>query len=163
MNEIWKDISNYEGLYQVSNLGRVRSLTLSKKIKSLSVNHKGYLITSLTKEKVKKIFRVHQLVAVEFLNSNKYSSEFVVDHIDFDKKNNKESNLRLITHSDNSSFRSNKKSIYKYITWDKTVNKWRAVFIFKGKKIRLKRYDDELLAKKSLDDFLATKSPSSQN
>ena len=69
--EIWKDIEGYEGLYQVSNKGRVKSLgnnkTRREKILQPSENHKGYLRISLYKNGKQKKFLVHRLVAEAFL------------------------------------------------------------------------------------------------
>ena len=72
--EIWKDIEGYEGLYQVSNLGRVKSLKFNKiKILSQGISGSGYKIVSLSKENQRKIFLVHRLVAMVFIkNPNNY-------------------------------------------------------------------------------------------
>lgn len=76
MNEIWKDIAGYEGLYQVSNMGRVKSLQSTKmhdRVKILSpVCADGrYLRVSLYKDKKSKYFQVHRLVASAFLENPK--------------------------------------------------------------------------------------------
>lgn len=68
--EIWKDIKDYEGLYQVSNLGRVRSFPRRGNYKTLHIlkpgrTRKNYLKVSLTKNSINKPFSVHRLVAVE--------------------------------------------------------------------------------------------------
>ena len=92
--EIWKDINGYEGLYQVSNKGRVRSLDkydsmgrLHKgDIKAIIKNRTGYLCTDLYKNGERKNVTVHRLVAETFIkNPNNYN---VVNHIDGDKTNN---------------------------------------------------------------------------
>ena len=71
MEEIWKDISDYEGLYQVSNTGKIKSLnyrhTGREKIMKHSVNNKGYLIVKLWKNRKVKSFRLHRLVAEAFI------------------------------------------------------------------------------------------------
>lgn len=97
--EEWKDIKDYEGIYQVSNLGRVRSLDRldsaghkrSGAILSISTNSCGYSVTSLSKEGRRKQFRVHRLVAQSFLTEEKSKNE--VNHKDGDKSNNKVENL----------------------------------------------------------------------
>ena len=70
--EIWKDIKDYEGLFQVSNLGRVKSLGnggthKTSRIRKLYTNKYGYLQVSLCKDGKKKMCRVHRLVAEAFL------------------------------------------------------------------------------------------------
>lgn len=74
MEEIWKDIPNYEGLYQVSNYGRIKSLfrfngfyNTKESILHLQKDKKGYLRVQLRKEKKVKNFSVHRLVAVAFI------------------------------------------------------------------------------------------------
>ena len=68
LKEIWKDIKDYDGIYQVSNLGRVKSLKFSKeRILKDYVDTRGYLNLSLNKNGKKKTYRVHKLVAVAFL------------------------------------------------------------------------------------------------
>lgn len=101
MEEIWKDIKGYEGLYQVSNLGRVKSLgngnsNKSKlKIMKTPLNHKGYPMIRLCKNSVSKGFLVHRLVAEAFIpNPNNLPQ---VNHIDEVKTNNRIDNLEWCT------------------------------------------------------------------
>jgi hypothetical protein len=112
MEEIWKDIPGYEGSYQVSNLGRVKSLpriisngkcfylTKEKCIKNIP-NTNGYLAVSLYKDKKAKKFMVHQIIYLSFKNiaSNR---KYVIDHIDNNKLNNQLNNLQLVTNRYNS-------------------------------------------------------------
>ena len=95
MNEIWKDIDGYEGLYEVSNLGKVKSLgnEFSRKEKILKQGKmkNGYLYVILWKEGKYKTCLVHRLVAQAFLeNPNNYSC---VNHKDENKENNCVENL----------------------------------------------------------------------
>ena len=90
MKEIWKDIRNYDGLYQVSNTGKIKSLnyrhTGREKMLKLSVNNKGYLYVILYKNGVKKFYRINRLVAEAFIsNPNNYPC---VNHKDENKTNN---------------------------------------------------------------------------
>ena len=90
MKEIWKDIRNYDGLYQVSNTGKIKSLnyrhTGREKMLKLSVNNKGYLYVVLYKNGVKKFYRINRLVAEAFIsNPNNYPC---VNHKDENKTNN---------------------------------------------------------------------------
>ena len=96
MKEIWKDIKGYEGLYQVSNLGRVF------KIKS-NIIHLGckgiYASISLRKNKISRTYPVHFLVAQAFIpNPNKYKE---INHIDGNKRNNIYTNLEWCSHKEN--------------------------------------------------------------
>jgi hypothetical protein len=107
--EIWKDIPNYEGCYQVSNLARVKSLArrngkrvvVEKILRTFLTESRKYISVSLSLNGKLKLFSVHQLVAMAFLNHKPNGNTLVVDHIDGDKLNNNLSNLRVITHSQN--------------------------------------------------------------
>ena len=111
MEEIWKDIKGYEGLYQVSNLGRVKSLartiykvdgttqTFKDKIRSATFNGRGYLQVGLSKEGSYTTFKVHRLVANTFI-PNPYNKT-QVNHIDGNKDNNHRSNLEWCNHKYN--------------------------------------------------------------
>lgn len=103
MEEIWKDIEGYEGLYQVSNLGNVRSLNWRKigKVKNLYLKkqNRGYLHVELTKDGVRKAVTVHRLVATAFL-PNPLNLP-VINHIDENKENNRVDNLEWCTSNHN--------------------------------------------------------------
>lgn len=105
--EIWKDILNYEGLYQVSNYGNIKSLnrinrngkTVHEKILSQAKGTSGYLQVNLSKDNEAKIFQVHRLVAVAFIDNPDNKPQ--VDHIDNNKHNNHVENLRWVTGKEN--------------------------------------------------------------
>lgn len=131
--EIWKDIKGYEGIYEVSNFGRIKSLQrvdslnriVKTKILKGDVNNQGYLRVSLNKNLKMNKKHVHILVAIAFLNHvpNKYV--LVVDHIDNIKINNTTDNLQLIPHRLNvSKDRINGSSLYTGVCWSKKMNKW---------------------------------------
>lgn len=99
-NENWIDIAEYEGLYQVSNTGKVRALNYRQKknyTKELkyNLNKHGYRQVHLSKNGTKKCFTIHKLVAKTFIpNPNNLS---VINHIDGNKLNNNASNLEWCT------------------------------------------------------------------
>lgn len=105
-DEIWKDIEGYEGLYQVSSTGRVRSLSYrgngKPQILKLCENSKGYLRARLNKDKETGRYFVHRLVAKAFLTP--VDGKDCVDHIDGNPHNNNVVNLRFCTHRENVNF-----------------------------------------------------------
>ena len=97
--EIWKDVIGYEGYYQISNLGRIKSvnrITTHNRVRKECMlkqflNKFGYYFVSLSKDNKKITQRVHRLVAKTFIpNPNNYPE---INHIDGNKKNNKVENL----------------------------------------------------------------------
>lgn len=130
-NEIWKDIEGYEGLYQVSNLGNVRSLdrfvydlnsnSKSKRFKKgklLKVRQTGkkYLSAFLSKNNILKKFFVHRLVAEHFIDKNNFKcmpsenreniklDDLYINHIDENPLNNKANNLEWCTIAYNNNY-----------------------------------------------------------
>lgn len=107
MEEIWKDIKGYEGLYQISNYGNIISKRIwvgrtfiqkEKKIKP-TIAKNGYLRVTLSKENKCKYVNIHRLVAEAFIpNPNKYPC---INHIDGNKLNNNLKNLEWCSHSYN--------------------------------------------------------------
>lgn len=95
--EIWKDIKNYEGYYQVSNYGNIRNYK-TKKFLIGDTNNMGYRRVTLYTP-IKKRFFIHRLVALHFCNG--YMDDLIVNHIDGNKLNNHAENLEWVTHSQN--------------------------------------------------------------
>lgn len=101
--EQWKDIKGYEGLYQVSNNGNIKSLArtmssgrkLNPIIMKMQEDKRGYLSVLLSKDGSKKRVRIHREVAKAFVE-NPFNKE-QVNHIDEDKTNNKANNLEWMT------------------------------------------------------------------
>lgn len=101
--EVWRSIKGFEGFYEVSNLGRVRTIPhysnykgnlerhIKGRIKKLSLDKNGYFVVSLYKGKKMKLCKVHRLVAEAFIENNAGLPQ--VNHKDEQKTNNAVSNL----------------------------------------------------------------------
>lgn len=112
-DEVWKDIPGYEGFYQVSNFGRVKSLFMFRyninkkivekikreKILKQHIHKSGYMITSLSKERIRKQFYTHRLVASVFI-PNLLNKPYI-NHIDCNPQNNCVDNLEWCTQKEN--------------------------------------------------------------
>lgn len=90
MEEIWRDIEGYEGLYMISDHGRVWSQRRKIYLKQ-NLHYNGYLAVTLCKTSIQKTFTVHRLVALHFIN--KMEGKNIVNHIDENKQNNNINNL----------------------------------------------------------------------
>lgn len=156
--EIWKDVPNYEGLYQVSNLGNVKSLqryvicnggNRFKKeiILKPGKDNYGYYIVSLHKKCISRTFSIHKLVAITFLNNKPdKTNKIVVDHINNIRTDNRIENLQLISHRENCSKDKKGLSKYKGVNWNKTAKKWQSRISINNKRINLGLFTCELKA-----------------
>jgi hypothetical protein len=167
IKEIWKDITGYEGLYQVSNLGRVKSLARfinrsdrpyysQEKIIKGGYDKRGYCTMTLCDNLGKKKYiRVHQLVAIEFLNHKPCRFEKIIDHINNDKKNNSVFNLQITTTRNNTSKdKINKTSKYTGVYWHKSHKTWNAAIRINGIKKHLGTFSDEISASIAYNNVL---------
>lgn len=158
-HEIWKEIHDYEGRYQVSNLGRVKSLPKKWKtghgtIKSHEgvilrggISKNGYKHVTLHFNKLGKTFKVHTLVAIAFLGHKPCGMELIIDHINDDKLDNRVENLQIVTSRFNSHKTQGKySSQYKGVYWYKATNKWKSQIVINKKKISLGYFKCELKA-----------------
>lgn len=157
--EIWKDIPQYEGLYQVSNLGNVKSLSrdinnrygvyISKEKLLKPYIKNNYVVFFLSKNKKHKQKSLHQLIAMAFLNHTPNGNKIVVDHINNNQLDNRIENLQIITQRENSSKDvKNKTSKYTGVSWDKNRKKWTCKIKINGKTINLGRFKCEEQANK---------------
>jgi hypothetical protein len=148
--EIWKDIIGFEGHYQVSNLGRIKSLerilttkigrrlTVKEKILKIFLSRQSYQLICLALNDEKFPKQVHTIVAEAFL-IKKPNSE--VNHIDGNRLNNHVSNLEYVTHLENINHRerSNKNQERYGITLEKKKNLWLAQISINGKPKKIGR------------------------
>ena len=156
--EEWRDIIGYEGMYEVSNFGRVKSLrrkvryknsfrTIKEKIMSPGWGTGGYQFVRLSNDGVIKIFRVHILVWEHFGDGQRNGRLLQVDHKDNDKRNNNIDNLQLLTNRQNVSKYHNKTertSKYIGVCWCKDMGKWVAHIYMNNKNNHLGYFKKEL-------------------
>jgi ribosomal protein L22 len=160
--EIWKDVPEYEGFYQVSNLGNVRGLervakkwNSNRKVNALllkmPVDKCGYRKVCLNRDGISKCNQVHRLVAMAFLNHNPKITRLVVNHIDGNKLNNNLSNLEIVTRRENATtcFIKNREkhtSQYVGVCWHDMANKWMANIKYNNKREYIGIYATEIEA-----------------
>ena len=155
MKEEWKDVIGYEGIYRISNQGRVMSLNFGKtKIRKPSFHKDGYLKIILRKNKRYKTFYVARLVAQHFLAD--WDKSLQVDHINGVKTENHPDNLRMVTRSQNCrSFqkaRGGTASKFRGVSFNKQIGSWKAYFKdYNGKQKNLGYFDDEEEAARAYD------------
>jgi hypothetical protein len=165
--EIWKDIIGYDGIYQISSLGNVKSLPreifncrrsyISKeKILKPSKDGWGYLKVVLYYNGSKKNFKIHQLVAMAFLNHKPDGTQnLVVDHINDVKTDNRVENLQIVTQRYNCCKTQGRyTSKFKGVDWFKKRNKWRAAITINGKRKHLGLFNCEEEAAKAYQNKL---------
>lgn len=136
--EIWKDIKGYEGKYQISNTGYVKSLdfnhTGKEKILKNKVNYKGYCFVTLYKENKQYYPAIHRLVAEAFIPNSDCLPQ--VNHIDGNKCNNHVENLEWCTNLENmhhaiktglTNCRGNIRAVEQIDSNGKVINKFGAI------------------------------------
>lgn len=155
--EIFKDIPGYESIYQVSDLGNVKSLirtgynhgiypfkTKEKMLKQV-ISTNGKLMVGLYLNKKHKSHQVHQLVAMAFLGHVPNGHSVVVDHIDNNPLNNNLNNIQLISQRENASKdRINCSSKFTGVSWIKNSKKWMATIMIEGKNKSLGMFANEI-------------------
>jgi hypothetical protein len=154
--EEFRDIIGYEGLYQVSDLGRLKSF--KKKSCGLILSTKpyknGYSSISLFKEGKRKCIFLHQLVAMVFLNHVPCGYKKVVDHVNSIKSNSSINNIRIVTTRENNLYCRKNKSGFNNISINEN-GKFRATVVFEKNKIELGVFEDVNCAKETIEKFFA--------
>jgi hypothetical protein len=145
--EIWKDVLGLEGMYQVSNFGRVKSLSRKYRKKDLILkpyNHRGYVCVDLRQT---NNCLVHRIVANAFIFRPK--GKDIINHKDFNKANNHVSNLEWVTNRENCiHYYSNNPKTSKYVGvgFKKDTNTWRARIKINGLNTQIGTFKTEIEA-----------------
>lgn len=155
--ETFRPIQGFEGLYEISNLGRLRN---ARKIMKTFLNNSGYSCAKLVKEGLRTNVLIHRLVAQHFLIPAAGATE--VNHINQEKLDNSVDNLEWVTSAENKAHSLNngwtaynkpstgkklgKSSQFHNVLWDKDREKWIGVVRHQSKNYYAKRFDTELAA-----------------
>ena len=156
--EIWKSIEGYEGLYQISNMGRIKSLEKIKnnqygefvipaKFMTPKDNGNGYLALGLTKNKSNSTHKIHRLVAMAFCVN--WDKNLQVNHINGIKTDNRIENIELCNNRENCSHKflsKNKTSKHIGVSICKGTGKWQSHIQLYGKSVGLGRFETEIEA-----------------
>jgi len=159
--EIWKDIPNYEGIYQVSNLGNVKRLPgkkfnrfafieLPQQQMCLNLHRCGYYKLSLSKDGIRKVHFVHRLVMQAFCGL----SNLQVDHINGIKTDNRLENLRYVSNRENCTHHHIMKKTFKGYSFDKRKNKYFAQIWHNNKHRFLGYFNTPELAKQTYLNYI---------
>jgi len=157
IKEIFKPVKGYESLYEISNLGRIKSLAKEWKFGNGSINSKpetfmkpaiarGYKKVVLYNKGKYKTVKVHTLVWDAFGSEPRNGMKLEVDHIDENKLNNRIDNLQLLTQRQNVSkgyLQREKTSEYTGVSWNKRRKKWVAMIHIAGKTKNLGSFNCE--------------------
>jgi len=152
--EIWREIPNFRGVYEASNMGRIRSVDRTVECKEWSYTRKGcilkpamsngkYLSVRLSCKGIAKTWSVHVLIAITFLGHIPNGYDRVVDHINGNKTDNRVKNLRILSmRRNNIAWR-----LYAESNCDIGItfvyNKWVAVINVNGERVYIGRFDDK--------------------
>jgi len=159
MEEIWKDVVGYEGLYQVSNMGNVASLKFNKfKLLNKLIHNQGYTMARLYRNGRGSTIKIHRLVALSFINSNLPNNHsLVVDHINNNKADNRLENLQILTTRQNNIKEgrySRGSSKYVGVYWCNTKMRFLSFINIGNKKIRVGTFSCEHEANKKRNEML---------
>ncbi len=162
MQEIWKDIPNYVGMYKVSNLGNVKSIGryvdwrntkkfFRTRILRAGSDKSGYSIVVLCKSGMMKAFKIHRLVAILFIQN--INNKLEVNHINGIKTDNNINNLEWCTHSEN--LKHAHRIGLKKATWGGVFGKdnplSRPVYQYDINGMFIKKYDSTMCVQRELN------------
>lgn len=161
IKEIWKDIPEYGGLYQCSNLGRIKSCRKEIILKPFETNTGRLMVSLPSKGQRKK--QVSRIVALTFLANPK--NKKTINHKNGNTKDNSVNNLEWATYRENNihaikkqlrNTKQNSKKPSKYIgvSWDETNKKWIAQHCVNYKNKKIGRYKTQIEAKKALQNYI---------
>jgi cyclophilin family peptidyl-prolyl cis-trans isomerase len=168
VKEIWKNIIGYEGLYEVSSLGRIKSLAKTRrsganyntirkypeKILSIKLNGNGYEQTTIFKDGFSKMVSIHRVVAEAFLITDDLTKD--VNHKNGNKRCNYVENLEWVSKRENECHKQKTKqnsSKYVGVSFVSKTKKWRSQIFFNKRKQHLGFYDSEEQAYLKRRDF----------
>lgn len=158
MEDVWKPIPGYEGFYEASSFGNIKSLSRLVKVKNHLQNVRevilrqcsgkgGYLVVNLCLNGGQRSFQVHQLIAMAFHGHIPCKHDLVVNHIDRNKTNNSADNLNIITQRENSfDIKGVVSSKYNGVYFSAADKKWKSKIHFNKKSHHLGFFKDELSA-----------------
>lgn len=154
--EIWKRIEHYPD-YEISNLGNIKSYKRSKvTFLKYGLLKAGYYYVRLCEKGIIKNKTIHSLVAEAFLGHNPCGYDLVINHINFNKTDNRAENLEIVTQRDN----ANKKHVlstskFTGVSWSKKENKWKSTILVKRREIHLGFFVNEIDAKNKYEKTLS--------
>ncbi len=138
--EIWKQIPGYEGLYEVSNLGRVKSTKRNGTrggVRSLQISPAGYPRLTLNNTYKAKVWNIHKLMQLAF-----DMGEGIVDHINRDRSDNRLENLRIVTARENALNSSSNNKLPGAYHFPRNKKKpWMSKIMIEGKEVYLGYYE----------------------
>ena len=163
--EVWKDVVDYEGLYEVSSFGQIRSVDrivprknhkahIRSTLLKSSENIRGYYSVWLCKDGISRTHMVHRVVTIAFLGK----SDLFVNHKDFDKSNNRLDNLEWVTHREN--IKHYRRSVIKKdglpLGVQRSGKRFEALIWAHGKRINLGSFSTPELASQAYNSVDAT-------
>lgn len=145
-DENWLPIKDYEGLYEVSDMGNIRSLDArgkARRILKLSVRKDGYMRACLIKDRIPKTFYVHRIVVQAFVGS---PDGLLTNHKNGVRNDNRAENLEIVSYRENTSHANLRRTNKKIGATQKKDGRWCSYINFAGKVRFLGYYPNEQLA-----------------